>query len=139
MATPQEYVDRLNELFGARGGVHFEWNNVFEARQNLTALKLIQQQLRTIKKEIGLEMTAIRDVARQERVKIGSGIMSGLAGGLFGRGNVNRINAARKRDLTIRQEALLEPFKSIKAQMDSILIELDHLKVELQAYIEMNK
>lgn len=137
MASAEEYAERVNQMFS--GGVNFEWNNLVEAQQNLLAVKLVRQKLLAIKREINLEISQIRDSAKMEKQQIGNGFLSGLAGGLFGRGNVNQINAARKRGVAIQLEQHLTPYKTIKTQLESCVIQLDHLKNELEVYIAMNR
>lgn len=136
MKSPQAYVDEVNQTFG--GGVNFHWDNVWEAKLNLKKAKLVQQQLRKVKKEIGLDIATLRDQKRLERAQIGQGVMTELARGLFGRGLVGRTNSARRHDAKMSMEAELAPYKSLKEQIEQLLLQLDQIKIELEAYIAIN-
>lgn len=116
----------------------------------LKQLTQAQKELRFTKREIGLQVKAIRAKYTQRRsdAQAGAhamgaaiGIISAFAGkGMSrGRGYGGSLSASRKESLRREQERELQPYLTVSSSIDEMLITYDKLKLDLQSGIEILK
>jgi hypothetical protein len=108
--------------------------NAVEAKRYLQQIRSMQKEVRSIKKEAGLQIKQFRLEFQHQRTKMGGGFFGGFGRGLFGRG----VLTARRQDSRIKQDQVLAPYLNAQHVADKALIELDRLKLQIEEAIAMD-
>jgi len=136
MLTPEEYYSQIKEL----GLDHLERHvsSPVEAKATLTKLRSLQKQLRQIKRNINLNMKAIRAEYR-ERASTAAAMSSTVVSLLGKRKLAGQMRADEKRRLSAERDRRLESYDRLKLMIDELLTEMDAAKVQLDNFIEEAK
>jgi len=136
---PNGYQEKIENILGAsfdrqgRLDLSFEYDTVDEAKQLKKKMILMQKQLRSVKKEANMDMKLIRSKYQQERAKVAD---SGFFTGLFaGKKAAGRVRQTKRQDLAMRQKNELAPYENVKSIIDSILLEMDRIKMETDTFV----
>ncbi len=136
MASETEYLEKIKKL--GIDGMELSASNQKEAKSSIATIRLIQSELRQIKKSVNLEIKTMRAVYSERIEKAGS-----VTGGLFSlfgkRGAGGRIRAAAKRDETKARNAAIAPYEKIKLYIDTLIHKLDDAKHQFTSYIVKSK
>ena len=130
MPTHREYEERLNVI---RATSNYSWANLDDARRCLDHIRLTQQELRTIKSDLRLEMQHVRSDFTAQRATVQANAM----------GYVLRI-ASRQRALQreqLRQRELkqLAPFEKLVREADDIAHALNRTKLSIERWVTVNR
>jgi len=129
-ATQRECADRLGII---RATSVYAWGTVDEAQQRLAHIRLTQQELRTIKSDLRLEMQHIRSDFTAQRAGVRANGIS----------YVLRM-ASRQRTLQreqLRQKELkqLAPFEQLVREADDIMHALNRAKLDIDRWVTVNR
>lgn len=133
MASAEEYLRQVRAL-GFDKKRTFEVNTSAEAKSLLANIRQWQKELRHIKKNINLEMKAIRARYTQQKSSAGSG-GSTLMNLMGKRRAAGRWRAESNRQLTAQRDRELGPYEQIKTMIDSLLLEMDRVKLQIEQQI----
>ena len=134
MALPDEYMSQISEL-GLREDMVIEAHTVPEAKSALREIRNLQRQLRQTKRNVNLDMKAIRAHYRQ-RMSTAASTSSAFVGILGKRKLAGQLRADEKRRLRMERERKLTPYDQVKYVIDDLLTQLEGAKGQLQQYIE---
>ncbi len=116
----------------------FSVSSISEAKQALAKIRDIQKQLRQIKREINVDMKAIRVAFAEKKSTAGSGGSAVLA--VFGKRKLaGSYRAGAKRQLNKERDQMLAPYESLKLAIDKAIIDFDQMKMQLSTYLEEAK
>jgi hypothetical protein len=128
----QKYLDQVREL--DIEGRSLEASSVEEAKLRIKEIRLLQRQLRHIKKLINADMKTIRAQFAEKKANTGEGWM--VVGTLFGqRGAGRSARASAKRQVTAERNRVLAPYEKLKHLIDDYLVQLDRAKLLFEEYI----
>ena len=136
MTTPKEYRRQLSEL----GLDHMEIfvSSLAEAKAALAKVRSLQKQLRQIKRNINLDMKAIRAEYRRRASTAAAG--SSAIASLFGKRKLaGQMRADEKRRLNAERDRKLSPYEDLKLTIDNLLVQMDAAKIRLGDLIEKAK
>lgn len=136
MTAPKEYRRQISEL----GLDHMEIlvSSLAESKAALTKVRSLQKQLRQIKRNINLDMKAIRAEYRQRVSTAAAGSSAILS--LFGKRKLaGQMRAGEKRRLNAERDRKLAPYEDLKLTIDDLLVQMDAAKVRLGNLIEEAK
>jgi hypothetical protein len=81
-------------------------------------------------------MRQIRASFAAKKAEIGKpGFTKGVMQGVFGKKTVGKMNAMEREALRKRQYEVLSPYESVIQIIDEALVELDRLKMQLEAVV----
>jgi len=131
MKTSDEYVADLEKVVGAglEGGaisLTFHWDTAPEGKKLLAQMRQMQRELWHIKRGVNQTIKELRSAFKERSSNVEADLLSTFAG-------------KRRRELRRQQEDELEPFEAIKLAIDSGLLQLDRLKLEVQTWLAENK
>lgn len=136
MTTTTEYRHQISELGLDR--MEIRASSLAEAKASLTKVRSLQKQLRQIKRNINLDMKAIRAEYRQ-MTSTAAGTSSTIVG-LFGKRKLaGQMRADKKRRLNAERDRKLAPYDTLKLTIDDLLTQMDDAKAQLQNFIEEAK
>ena len=136
MATAPEHQQRLEN----DGLLKFEASvsTVAEAKILKKDISLKQKWLRAAKREINIDMKAIRSNYRNKATSAGLGGSTIFS--LFGkRGLAGQWMAAAKANQRSERDAVLMQYENVKSQIDEALLQMDRVKLQIDEYIQQNK
>lgn len=134
---PRDYIRKINAL-GIRELSKSRVKNASDAKNLLKEVRNMQKGIRQIKKEINLEIKAIRQQYKEKSSTAGAG--SALALGLLGqRGAARSIRASAKRGVAQERDRTIAPYEELKMKIDGMLIKMDRFKLQLEQYIQKEK
>ncbi len=142
MSSANDYQNRVAQILGGhfsfgKLSLSFTWDTPAEAKTQLNKIRLMQKELRLVKKDINTTMKAIRSAFVAKKAEVGKGLSAGLMTGLFGKKTAGKANATEKENLRRRQVAEISPYEAVARTIDSALIQLD--KAKLQIETSLNK
>jgi hypothetical protein len=144
--TPQDYASRIRNILGdlmagsERRTAYLTCRTVEEVTQRLNEMRLMQKELRLLKKDVNLTMRQIRSSFTAKRAEIGKpGFTTAFMAGLLGKKSVGKMNALNREALRQQERKALSPYESFINAIDEVLIELDRLKMGLEAAIARHK
>ncbi len=137
MPNANEYLRKIGEIVGddlSDGviNINFLWNNREEGKQVLAKIRQMQGELKFLKKEVAFEISEIKSHFTTQRNAVGKGFMSGVAGALFGKRSVGKMNASEKDSLRRSQQKAVVPLEEVKNIIDRVLHKLDGLKFNVE-------
>lgn len=136
MASPEQYWHRIKEL--GLDHMEIQVSTVSEAKETLKHIRKLQKELRQIKKNINLDMKAIRALYSQ-KISTAASTTSGILS-LFGKRKLaGQLRADERRRLRMERDRTLQPYESLKLTIDDLLIQMDAAKERLQMFIEKAK
>ena len=136
MTSPQEYRRRIKELGLDR--MEIRASSIPEAKDVLKRIRRLQKELRQIKKNINLDMKAIR-AAYTQKMATAASTASGIVS-LFGKRKLaGQLRADEKRRLRMERDRVLQPYESLKLTIDDLLVQMDAAKDQIQMFIEETK
>ncbi|MBM3133995.1 MAG: hypothetical protein FJZ89_01635 [Chloroflexi bacterium] len=143
MLSAQDYANRVSAIIGpmAKGEAmsqQWRWSTAAEAKLSKAKITQMQKELRLVKKDIALTKKAINAAYTTERTKVGKGFGAGFAAGLLGKKAVGRANAAVRDNVRRNQLKAIAPYDDVSRVIDSILVQLDQLKLQLDSWIAAN-
>jgi hypothetical protein len=130
--------ERVNDAFHAiypAGGIAITATSVPEARQHLANIRLLQRQLRFIKKEVVTDRRAIQAAATIQKSKAGTNIGSIAISALFGRRAGGRVNTLARASIRQQELVALVPYQDTEHEIDAKLLELDQAKLRIERWI----
>lgn len=138
MATIPEYYQRVNQILGTdiqdgRLNLSFKWETPGEAKILLSKIRIMQKELRLVKKDLAFDIQSIRSGYITSKAKVGQGAGSAISSLLLGRKVVGRGNAWERESLRRQQISHLSPYESVKRLLDTILLELDKVKIKIES------
>jgi hypothetical protein len=136
MASPEEYRRQIKELGLDR--MEIRASSLAEAKAALTKVRGLQKQLRQIKRNINLDMKAIRAEYRQKSSSAGAG-SSAVLTVLGKRKLAGQARADAKRRLSTERDRKLAPYANLKLMIDDLLTQMDNAKVQIEGFIEEAK
>ncbi|MEJ5240073.1 MAG: hypothetical protein WHS87_02635 [Anaerolineales bacterium] len=144
MTTAKEYLSRIEEILGKhfvsrKMHLQFTWNTPEEAKQHLAQIRLMQKQLRLVKKELNATIKMIRSNFAARKAQVGTGFGSGLMAGLAGKRTVGKMNVVARENLRREQMKALSPYESVSRTIDEILVQLDRIKIQIESSINASK
>jgi len=131
MKTSDEYVADLEKVVGAglEGGaisLTFHWDTAPEGKKLLAQVRQMQRELWHIKRGVNQTIKELRSAFKERSSNVEAGLLSIFA-------------IKKRRELRRQQEGELEPFEAIKLAIDSGLLQLDRIKLEVQTWLAENK
>jgi len=143
MTNPEEYLDQIAEIMSVDAGegesrtlkLSFNWETAEEANLLLKRVRQQQKELRLLKKRVDQDIKTIRQKANEDKDDVAAGFFSSLLGKGAARSDV----AAKKRKITARQDAEIEPCNEVKLSLDNVITKLDGLKLEIETWLAKNK
>lgn len=142
---PERYLDEIAKIMsgdeaGSEGGtlalkLSFSWETAAEANLLLKRTRQQQKELRLLKKRVDQDIKEIRQKASVDKDNVSSGFFASLLGKGAARSDV----AAKKRKITARQEAEIQPYNEVRLSLDNIITKLDGLKLEIETWLAENK
>jgi len=136
MASPKEYRRQIKDLGLER--MEIKASSIAEARDALRRIRSLQKELRQIKRNINLDMKAIR-ANYSQRMSTAASTSSAIVT-LFGKRKLaGQLRADERRRLRMERDRTLQPYESIKLTIDDLLVQMDSAKARLQAFIEEAK
>ncbi len=132
MKTSDEYVVDLEKVVGAglEGGaisLTFHWDTAPEGKKLLAQVRQMQRELWHIKRGVNQTIKELRSAFKERSSNVEAGLLSSLD------------EIKKRRALRRQQEEKLEPFEAIKLAIDSALVQLDGIKLEVQTLLAENK
>lgn len=128
----QKYLNQVREL--DIEGHSLKASSVEEAKLKIKEIRLLQRQLRHIKKLINADMRIIRAQFAEKKANAGEGWM--VVGTLLGqRGTGRSARASAKRQVTAERNRALAPYEKLKRLIDDYLVQLDRAKLLFEKYI----
>jgi hypothetical protein len=134
MTLPEEYMDEISGL-GLREDMLIEAHTIPEAKSAVRDIRNLERQLRQIKRNVNLDMKAIRAHYRQ-RMSTAAATSSAFVGLLGKRKLAGQLRADEKRRLRTERDRRLAPYDQVKYVVDHALNELEGAKGQLHQYIE---
>ena len=134
MANAATYLEETRQLISKHfpsGQIPNPWTTEAEAKMQKRSIVQLQKELRVVKKKIAIDKRSISSDFSSQRSVIGTGVVTGLAAGFFGRRNIGMLNAARKKDLRIQQLQVVSPLNDAINKIDDVLNQLDMQKNEI--------
>jgi rubrerythrin len=149
MTSPKEYTHQVQECarqiqsstltFQERiKCIGISPSSLAEAKTVLAQLRNTQKQLRQIKRNINLDMKAIRAEYRQKSPDAAA-FSSAFLTGLGKRKAAGKRRADAKRRLQAERDRKLAPYDSIKLAIDDLLVKMDGAKALFDDFIETAK
>ncbi len=134
--VPPAYKSRLEALLGSPVDgpdveVTFTWESPEEARQQLDRIGAMQQELRSLKKDVTRKMKAVRDSYGARRAAVRPNPLLALAG----RKQASQSKSARRERLRARQEAELSSYQVTRECIDGLLLKLDSYERKINAWV----
>ena len=136
---PEGYQIKIEEILGAPIGpgemriTLGTYDTVDEAKLTLKKLRLMQKQLRHVKKESNQDMKEIRAAYQLEGEKIAdSGTFTGL---FFGKRAAGRDRQRKRADLSQKQKSALEPYENVKDTIDTLILAMEGTKLDIETFI----
>lgn len=139
MPQAKDYRKRLQDLgLLDKKGVELKASSVVEAKSALADIKRLQLELRSIKRELNLDIKSIRAEYQQQMPYAGGAVSAWLT--LFGkRKAAGSARAAAKRQVSSQRDSELRDYEAVKQTVDDLLVQLERSKIAFQQYIEQNK
>jgi hypothetical protein len=141
MTSAKDYEKRVSAILGtnARNGkIHLKWNSPEEARLRRSSVSQMQNELRILKKEVGLIVKAINSSYTTEIAKVGKGVGPAFLGGLFGKKTVGQANVSERDRLRRQQIEMRQPYQLVNHMIDDVITQLDQLKLQIDEWIVKN-
>lgn len=141
MTSAEDYEKKVRDILGAVAQgkeVHLQWSTVAEAKLHKAKITQVQKELRLVKKDIGLTKKAINSAYTTEKAKVGKGLGSELAAGLFGKKTIGKVNVSTRDNLRHNQLNTIAPYEEVNRMIDNVLVQLDQLKLQLDSWIVTN-
>lgn len=135
MNTAEEFYSKMEQ----DGLLEFALSadTVDEAKLAKKKLILHQKKLRQVKKEVNNTIKVIRAEYSQRTSSAGSAGSTVLS--VFGKPKLaGSWKAAAKANLRTKQNAVLEPYNSLKQEIDDQLLQLDSIKIQCDEFIISN-
>jgi hypothetical protein len=134
---PEAYTRKINDLeLGTLREKKVQCKA--DAEKVLRQTKDFQRRLNQIKREINLEMKSIRSEYKERRTKAGEGF-SGVLTLVGQRKLAGSVRADAKRQMTKERDQVLVQYDKVKLHIDSLLTQLNRLKIQLDNYIQEEK
>jgi hypothetical protein len=134
MTPAQDYIDRVGAVLGSEfidGRLRLEISTGDPKEAKAISSRLVQQQkqLRQIKKEIALDMKAIRVHYKAEAASVEASLFTTIFGG-------SRNNAANKRRaVNAQRDRTLYPYEAAKNTIDDLLTQMDGAKLKIKEWL----
>jgi hypothetical protein len=139
MKEPAVYIEQVFEALGAQvdretGQMSLEWSydTIGEAKLVKKELIMHQKELRAIKRDVNADMKTIRHHFKAETDSVEAGLMTTLFGG---KRRAGQERAQKKREIMARRDSLLEPYETVKCDIDNILLEIDKSKLDVDRFV----
>ena len=136
MTSPEEYRRQIKELGFDR--MEIRASSLAEAKAALTKVRSLQKQLRQIKRNINLDMKAIRAEYRQKSSDAAA-FSSAFLTGVGKRKAAGKRRADAKRRLQAERDRKLAPYDNLKLMIDDLLTQMDNAKVQIGSFTEEAK
>lgn len=137
--------DYLNEVLAAMGAElsdegEISWRYTYEetvegARLARKEIVNDQKALRLIKRSVNADMKEIRQHYQARSGQAQAGTFTTL---FLGRRAAASDRARKKEAMRAERDATLAPYEQVKANIDTLLLELDRTKVKLDTFIKDN-
>jgi hypothetical protein len=128
---PEAYTRKINDLeLGTLREKKVQCKA--DAEKVLRQTKDFQRRLNQIKREINLEMKSIRSEYKERRTKAGEGF-SGVLTLVGQRKLAGSVRADAKRQMTKERDQVLVQYDKVKLHIDSLLTQLNRLKIQNQS------
>ncbi|MBU7023450.1 MAG: zinc-ribbon domain-containing protein [Theionarchaea archaeon] len=134
---PEAYMGKINSL-GLGTLKEMKVHCKADAEKVLRQTRDFQKRLNQIKREINLEMKSIRAEYKERRMKAGESF-SGVLSLVGQRKLAGSARADAKRQVTKERNQMLVQYDKIKLHIDSLLTQLNRLKMQLADYIQNAK
>lgn len=141
MVEALEYENRAwrtLETIAKNREIDLEWKSIAEARLHKSKITQVQKELRLIKREVIQTRKELNAIYAAQQISVGKGFGSGLAAGIFGRKAVGSVNASARSNLRQRQLSAIAPYDNVNRLIDSILLQLDQVKLQLDSWMATN-
>lgn len=133
---PDGYQEKLEEILGIEIStkVSISWPYDEENPTEITLLQKklrhMQKQLRMLKTEVNNDMKVIRANYSAQKEKVsGGGFFTSL---IAGKKAAGRIRQSQREAIRRSQANDLTPYQNVKSTIDTLLLELDRIKLELE-------
>ena len=134
MPSPKAYYDQLSKL----SGIMLEASTADEAKTVLKDCREHQKRLRQLKKEINLDIKAVREHYRQLTAEA-SRKQHFITGSIFGRKTAGSMRADDKRALAAERDDSIRPYQELKLTIDAVIHQFDQAKAHCQKLIDEAK
>lgn len=142
VSVPPVYRSRLQSILGSAldNGAYrldLQWNSAEEARRYSARIPQMQGELRQVKAEINQRMKEIRAAFAQRRESVRPGLVAVVASRVTGAGKKRTAeDKARKLEkLSRKQDEALAPYQMTRDVIDRLLLQLDSLKKQVDAWL----
>ena len=131
---PEGYFEKIEKVIGQNfesGKIDLKYtvNNEDEAKLTIKKIKLLQKQLRQIKKEAIDDIKIIKSFYRGEI----NSVEAGLVNSLFGFGGSEREN--QRRILRNKRDREVKKYDNVKTTIDKFTLSMDNLILEIEELI----
>ena len=135
-----EYQQQVIQILGSyfqngQISISFYFNTKQEAKICLAKNRLMQKELRFIRKDVNNTIKSIRSNFIARKTEVGKGIGTSLMAFAFGRGASGKMNVMKRENIRQLQIMELSPYNSIIRLIDEALIQLDKNKIGLESYM----
>lgn len=135
MASPEEYRRQIMELGSQIQAAQLHAMSAPEMNQAVSEILLIERRLQQVKRNINLDMKAIRGEYRQ-RMSQPAAVSSSVAT-LFGKRKLaGQLRADERRRLRIERDRKLAPYEELRLKIDYILTDLDEAKAAARRVLD---
>jgi alkyl hydroperoxide reductase subunit AhpC len=133
MKSADEYLKAVRRVLGIpvdQSEIHLQWeyDTPEDIKIHLAQIRQIQKELRFLKREISLDVKAIRADYRLNVSNVQAGLLSSLAGRKF----AGHDRALKKESLRQKEREVIFPYESLSRQIDQLIIQLDGAKMQME-------
>jgi len=140
---PKGYKENLEDILGvpfSGNSINFSfgnYENVGQAKMVLKKMVLIKRELSAVKKSANEEMKQIRlsFQIEKERVSQSGGAITQI---FFGKKAAGHERQSQRTTISSKQKETLLPYENVKSTIDTILLEIDKVKFEVEKKIATN-
>jgi len=136
--TPDQYLVRLKAILGispdeSTGSLSVKWETPDEARQQLSRVRVLQQELRLLRKAIQATTADVRSGFTTARAQVGAPTVGNvILGAVVGRKALGKGNALQRDQLRLQQHEAVAPYEAVVRLVDNAVRDLDRLKLEVE-------
>lgn len=129
----QDYLNRVQAVVN-KLKPQIDYSTIQNAKHSVKLIRNAQKELRAIKKQVNDVMKKIRADYAEQAQKGGGGFSTALR--IAGKKKAaGQLNTKVKQQLKQKQEKALEPYEKVKSAIDSSILQLDSVKVQIENLI----
>jgi methyl-accepting chemotaxis protein len=140
LGVPPTYLSRIQKIVGSspQNGelqVDLKWNSPEEARQHCAHIPQMQDELRQVKAEVNQHMKEIRSSFSERRAAVKPGPVAEITSKVTGKKRTTEAKAQKLEKLRHKQDEALAPYQATRDLIDRLLLQLDSLHKQVNAWL----